>query len=55
MKKIIIFSYGNKDILEKKVNEYLEKNSEYVDDIQFKASKGIISTEYSVMLVLNKR
>ncbi len=52
MKKIVVFTHGNKDILEKKVNGFLEKNSDNVVDIQFQASKGIISTEYSIMLVL---
>ena len=54
MREIKIFSSGNKDILEKQVNEFINKNSDLIKYIQFRASKGIISTEYSIMILLDK-
>lgn len=54
MREVKIFSSGNKDIIEKEVNEFIKKNNDSINDIQFRASKGIISTEYSVMILLDK-
>ena len=54
MRQVKIFSCGNKDMLEKQVNEFISKNNDVINDIQFRASKGIISTEYSVMILCDK-
>lgn len=54
MNEVKIFSHGNKEILEKQVNEFLKNNDQEIKDIQFRASKGIISTEYCVMIILIK-
>ena len=55
MKSIKIFSHGNKDILIKMVNDFIKDNCNIIVDMQYMASKGIISTEYSVMIVMEMK
>ena len=52
MKEIRVFSNENKYMLTNEVNNYLSGTKHKICDIQFSTSKGLLVTEYSVMIII---
>ena len=54
LRQIRIFSNSNKFCLVTEVNDFINDNKLKINDIQYSSTGGMVSTQYSVMIVIEE-